>query len=62
MKIHVLSDLHLEFGPITLPRVDAGLVVLAGDVHTKRNGIPWIRQTFACRIRSAAPTPLTWTA
>lgn len=46
MKIHVLSDLHLEFGPITLPRVDADLVVLAGDVHTKRNGIPWIRRTF----------------
>jgi Icc-related predicted phosphoesterase len=46
MKIHVLSDLHLEFGPITLPRVEADLVVLAGDVHTKRNGIAWIQQTF----------------
>lgn len=46
MRIHVLSDLHLEFGPITQPRVEADLVVLAGDVHTKRNGIPWIRKTF----------------
>lgn len=46
MRIHVLSDLHLEFGPIDLPKVEADLVVLAGDVHVKLNGIRWIRDTF----------------
>lgn len=43
MRIHVLSDLHLEFGPISLPRVAADLVVLAGDIHVKLHGIRWIR-------------------
>ena len=46
MRIHVLSDLHLEFGPIEIPKVDADLVVLAGDVHVKLHGIRWIRETF----------------
>ena len=46
MRIHVLSDLHLEFGPIDLPKVDVGLVILAGDVHVKLNGIQWIRENI----------------
>jgi predicted phosphohydrolase len=46
MRIHVLSDLHLEFGPIQLPAVDADLVILAGDVHIKLNGIRWIRENI----------------
>ena len=46
MRIHVLSDLHLEFGPIELPKVDADLIILAGDVHTKLNGIRWIRDNI----------------
>lgn len=46
MKIHLLSDLHLEFGPVELPRPEADLVILAGDIHIKRNAIPWIRATF----------------
>ena len=46
MRIRILSDLHLEFAPISLPEVDADLVVLAGDVHTKRDGLAWIRDAF----------------
>jgi len=46
MRIHILSDLHLEFGPINLPKVDADLVVLAGDVHVKLNGVRWIRDNI----------------
>ncbi len=46
IRIRVLSDLHLEFGPITLPKVEADLVILAGDVHTKLNGIRWIRDNI----------------
>ena len=47
MRIQVLSDLHLEFGPIDLPKIEADLVVLAGDVHVKLNGIRWIRDNFS---------------
>jgi len=44
MKIRVLSDLHREFGVTQLPQIDADLIVLAGDVATKQNGLEWIRQ------------------
>ena len=46
MKLHVLSDLHLEFGPISLPETDADVVILAGDLHIKQNGIRWIRENL----------------
>lgn len=46
MKIHILSDLHLEFGPFTFPNIKSDIVVLAGDVHTKLNGIRWIKKTI----------------
>jgi len=49
MKIHLISDLHLEFGPIEIPRPEADLVILAGDIHIKRNGLAWIRRTFPDR-------------
>ncbi|MDO8540487.1 MAG: metallophosphoesterase [Opitutaceae bacterium] len=43
MRLHILSDLHLEFAPFEMPVVDADVVVLAGDVHTGDNGLNWIR-------------------
>lgn len=46
MRIHLLSDLHLEFGPAEIPQAEADLVILAGDLHTKCHGIPWIKATF----------------
>ncbi|MFC5456660.1 metallophosphoesterase [Prosthecobacter fluviatilis] len=42
MRIHVVSDLHQEFGEVPLPKVDCDCVVLAGDVSTKTNGLKWI--------------------
>lgn len=44
MRVRILSDLHQEFGPTEIPRVDADLIVLAGDISTKQNGLPWIRE------------------
>lgn len=41
MKIHVLSDLHLEFQPFDLSAIDADLVVLAGDIHIRERGVTW---------------------
>ena len=46
MKLLVLSDLHVEFGPYDLPDTDVDVVILAGDVHVKTYGIKWIRDQF----------------
>jgi len=42
LKIHVLCDLHVEFGNFALPPVGADVVVLAGDTHIKNRGLQWI--------------------
>jgi predicted phosphodiesterase len=49
MRLHVLSDLHLEFGPWSCPEVAADVVVLAGDVHTGTRGVAWAARAFAGR-------------
>ena len=46
MKIHVLADLHLEFGDYAPAPVGADIVVLAGDIHIKGRAIPIIRKLF----------------
>ncbi|HEX9700908.1 MAG TPA: metallophosphoesterase [Acidobacteriota bacterium] len=46
MRIRVLSDLHLEFGPAILPDAEADVVVLAGDVATRRHGLHWAGRRF----------------
>ena len=47
MKIHILCDLHVEFGDFVPPVVGADVVVLAGDIHVKRHGLQWIfKQNF----------------
>jgi predicted phosphodiesterase len=39
MKIHVLSDLHTEFEAFNIPKTDADVLVLAGDIGTKYSGL-----------------------
>jgi Icc-related predicted phosphoesterase len=46
MKLWILSDLHLEFASISLPEVDADVVVLAGDIDVEGNGLEWALETF----------------
>jgi predicted phosphodiesterase len=46
LRIRILSDLHLEFGPLTLPENPADVVVLAGDVHVGTKGLAWCREWF----------------
>jgi predicted phosphodiesterase len=51
MRLQILSDLHLEFGDYEpeQPQVDA--VILAGDIHVRRNGVAWIkRQLSDCTV------------
>lgn len=46
MKLHILSDLHLEFCSFTPPSTDAEVVILAGDIHVSSHGFGWARAMF----------------
>ncbi len=46
MKLHILSDIHLEFGDLSVPEVDADVTVLAGDIGVGLQGIEWALQAF----------------
>jgi predicted phosphodiesterase len=51
MKIQIMSDIHLEFGPCEeIKKTDADVVVLAGDIHTRnqvlKQGLEWIISNF----------------
>ncbi len=50
MRIAIMSDLHLEFdrnGPGFIPSaLDADLVILAGDIHTRARSFDWINGHF----------------
>ena len=49
MRLHILSDLHLEFGTTAIPATDADVVVLAGDIHLGREGRQWAGTQFPDR-------------
>ena len=44
MKLHILSDLHLEFPKAKhhIPHVNADILVLAGDIHVGTKAISWL--------------------
>jgi hypothetical protein len=44
VRLHVLSDLHLERAPFQLGDVDADVIVLAGDVARGTAGVRWARR------------------
>lgn len=46
MRIHVLSDLHLECAPFDPPAAEADVVVLAGDIDNGAAGIEWAKAEF----------------
>ncbi len=46
MRLHVLSDLHLEFGPYQPPPVAADVVVFAGDFHPGGRGLEQLLEWF----------------
>ncbi len=46
MRIHVLSDLHLEVRPFEAVPVDADVVVLAGDIANGAPAIEWAERSF----------------
>jgi predicted phosphodiesterase len=51
IKLHVMSDLHLEFHDRYDPYLpglvhDADVAILAGDIHSDERGVEWARQHF----------------
>ena len=46
MKLHVLSDLHLEFADFTPISNSADVIDLAGDIDLGSHGITWARKSF----------------
>lgn len=46
MKLHVLSDLHLEFADFTPASNTADVIVLAGDIGLRAEGVTWARKSF----------------
>lgn len=49
MKLHLMSDLHLEFGPMPEDYVapaDADVILLPGDIGTGVQGVRWAAETF----------------
>jgi predicted phosphodiesterase len=47
MKLHILSDLHVEFTSFVPPATGADVVILAGDIHKGLAGLAWARVAFA---------------
>lgn len=46
MRIHLLSDIHLELAPFSPAVRDADLVILAGDINVKARGVAWAQGVF----------------
>ena len=46
MRLHVLSDLHLEVAPFSPPAPPADVVVIPGDVDEGVAGLHWARRHF----------------
>lgn len=46
MKIHILSDVHIEHGAFTPPETQADVVLLAGDIGTGVGGVRWAQRAF----------------
>jgi Icc-related predicted phosphoesterase len=43
MRIHILSDLHLESAPMEVPDARADVVILAGDIGMPAQAVEWAR-------------------
>jgi Icc-related predicted phosphoesterase len=46
MRLHILSDLHIEFEPFDPPTTNSDIIILAGDIHVGQKGIVWIKEKF----------------
>lgn len=42
-KLRILSDLHLEFGPLDITPAGEDVLILAGDIGVYNDGAVWAR-------------------
>lgn len=49
LKVHLVSDVHLEFGKFKHEPPECDLAVLAGDIAVGCMALPWIQSTFVSR-------------
>ena len=45
-KLHIMSDIHLEFSTFEPPATDADIIILAGDIGKGDKGVYWAREIF----------------
>lgn len=45
-RLHIMSDLHLEFSAFEPSETDADIIILAGDIGKGSKGVYWARQAF----------------
>lgn len=43
VKIQYFSDIHLEFGSVTIPETDADVIIAAGDIGIYKQGVEWLK-------------------
>jgi len=46
LKLHILSDIHVEFEDFEPPETGADVVLLAGDIHVGTRGLIWAQERF----------------
>lgn len=46
MKLHILNDLHVEFGEFNIPETDADVIIMAGDIGVGMQGLTWIEAQY----------------
>jgi len=46
MNLHILNDLHTEFGDMKVPYIDSDIVILAGDISVGISSYKWIENKF----------------
>src|SRR5688572_18511992 len=49
MRLHIISDLHVEFGRVRKPVAEADVSIIAGDVGPGDLGIRWIQENIPDR-------------
>src|SRR5260221_5303406 len=43
-RVLLMSDLHIEFGPLTVPQTDVDVAILAGDIHVGSASPAWAEE------------------
>lgn len=46
MKLHIVSDIHNEFGDFEYSPPDCDVVICAGDIHPGVDGLTWMAETY----------------